>query len=65
MFLLIIVIVIVFIAYVKGNARRKEKIRRIGTDVVDITKETISETVDYAKSKIENMKDKMSSTDDN
>lgn len=64
MVLLIIVMVVVFVAYVKGNARRKEKIRRIGTDVVDITKETISETVGYAKSKIEIIKNKMSSADD-
>ena len=43
-------------AYVTGDADRKQKMRKIGSEFVDVAKTTASDTVDFTKKTIQKIK---------
>ena len=49
---------VIGLAYVTGDAERKQKMRKIGSDFVDVAKTTASDTVDFTKRTIQKIKAK-------
>ena len=53
-----ITLVVIGAAYVTGDADRKQKMRKIGSEFVDVAKTTASDTVASTKKTIQNIKAK-------
>lgn len=51
-----ITLVVIGAAYVTGDADRKQKMRKIGSEFVDVAKTTASDTVAFTKKTIQKIK---------
>lgn len=49
---------VIGITYVTGDNQRKQKMRKIASELSDVAKSTAHDTVDFAKSTIEKIKAK-------
>lgn len=47
---------VIGVTYVTGDAQRKQKMRKIGSDLVDVAKTTAQDTVAFTKNTIEKVK---------
>ena len=47
---------VIGVTYVTGDAERKQKMRKIGSEIVDVAKTTASDTVDFTKKTIQKIK---------
>lgn len=47
---------VIGVTYATGDDQRKQKMRKIGSDLVDVAKNTAKDTVDFTKDVIEKIK---------
>ena len=55
---------VIGVAYITGDDDRKQKMRKIGSEFVDVAKTTASDTVAFAKKSIQKIKDKKADKSD-
>lgn len=58
MVLEVITLGVIGTAYVTGDSERKQKMRKIGSDVVDVAKTTAADTVSFTKKTIQKIQAK-------
>lgn len=47
---------VIGVTYATGDDQRKQKMRKIGSDLVDVAKDTAKDTVDFTRDIIEKIK---------
>lgn len=56
---------VIGVTYVTGDAQRKQKMRKVGSDIVEITKAATRDAVAFAKDTIEEVKAKRAAKKNN